>query len=103
MFALRSNAKKWHIQYGDISSEVIWSLLQTLKVSANVWSHARRIQRCQSINFKFLGSICELNDADRETKPGDYKLNDGYAYSDYPHQGESKINLYDAVCLTEIF
>lgn len=60
-------------------------------------------QRCQSINFKFLGSICELNDADREIKPGDYQLNDGYAYSDYPIKVRVKINLYDAVFLTKIF
>lgn len=52
-------------------------------------------QRCQSINFKFLGSICELNDADREIKPGYYQLNDGYAYSDYPIKVRVKINLYD--------
>ena len=60
-------------------------------------------QRCQSINFKFLGSICELNDADRETKPGDYKLNDGYAYSDYPIKVRVKINLYDVLFLIRGF
>ena len=60
-------------------------------------------QRCQSINFKFLGSICELSDADRETKPEDYKLNDGYAYSDYFIKVRVNINLYDAVFLTKIF
>lgn len=60
-------------------------------------------QRCQSINFKFLGSICELNDADREKKPGDYKLKDGYAYSDYPIKVRVKINLYGAVFLIRDF
>ena len=38
-------------------------------------------RRCRSINFKSLGSICELNDADKETDPGDYKVNTGYTYS----------------------
>ena len=41
-------------------------------------------RRCRSINFKSLGSICELNDADKETDPGDYKVNTGYTYSSYP-------------------
>lgn len=41
-------------------------------------------RRCRSINFKSLGSICELNDADKETDPGDYKVNTGYIYSSYP-------------------
>ena len=34
--------------------------------------------------LRSLGSICELNDAEMETDPGDYKVNTGYTYSSYP-------------------
>lgn len=42
--------------------------------------------RCKSINFRFGGLFCELNDADRSTHPWDYGPREGHAYSDYPYQ-----------------
>ena len=43
--------------------------------------------RCKSINFRFAGSFCELNNADRSTHPSDYgPASEWQAYSDYPDQ-----------------
>ncbi|XP_078379121.1 uncharacterized protein LOC144662228 [Oculina patagonica] len=43
--------------------------------------------RCKSINFRFAGLFCELNDADRSTHPWDYGPgSEWHAYSDYPYQ-----------------
>ena len=44
----------------------------------------KKDQQCQSINFQFRNLVCELNDAHRHTHPWDYKVRDGFAYSDYP-------------------
>ena len=38
---------------------------------------------CKSINVK--GSICELNDELRETKPGDFRARSGWAYKSTNH------------------
>ena len=54
-------------------------------------------QRCRSINFKFLGSVCELNDADSKNHVLDYKTKDGYAYSDYL----VKVSVYSLLALVD--
>ena len=41
--------------------------------------------RCKSINFRFKGLFCELNDADRYMHPWDYGPGSTWhAYNDYP-------------------
>ncbi|KAL9965836.1 hypothetical protein ACROYT_G029690 [Oculina patagonica] len=40
-------------------------------------------QRCKSINFLIGHLLCELNDADRHTHPGDYVLKRDHTYMDY--------------------
>lgn len=49
-------------------------------------------QRCQSINFELNELICELNDADRQTYPWDYKNREGYAYKDYHAEVRVRFN-----------
>ena len=54
--------------------------------------------RCKSINFRFKGLLCELNDADRYTHPWDYGHGSmWHAYSDYPTKVRPSI-----VCLVNI-
>ena len=40
--------------------------------------------RCKSINFHFDSLLCELNDADRFTRPCDYVLKKDQVYTSYP-------------------
>ncbi|KAJ7378253.1 hypothetical protein OS493_024202 [Desmophyllum pertusum] len=53
--------------------------------------------RCKSINFRFKGLFCELNDADRYSHPWDYGPGSRWhAYSDYPYQHHSCADIKDA-------
>ena len=58
--------------------------------------------RCKSINFRFKGLFCELNDADRSTHPWDYgPCSQWHAYSDYPYQTPDP-QVSDLLCLVRL-
>ena len=49
--------------------------------------------RCQSYNYDWSQSICELNNRTREARPNDFVRNENRYYVREPHKGTNQITL----------